>query len=240
MKNKILTISIIFILLSFIFISNNVFAATPVSSLDDIKIEKLTNIQDICAYADTLEPYSNSDLKDNYDLFIIKSSLPGSNYNFMFFKKHALSDPDVTFKNYVSFNGPSYSKYCLFFNGFTDGYSASNYHYLVSNDLSETISGGSNSYYNCYTEWVDYNTCDTYYYYSTCDIYKFTDNVLTDDVFFYQTPVTLEQIMVQAGKQATLEVTQIILTVIMITVGLIILLIGLKKGLKVLMNGFRH
>lgn len=110
------------------------------------------------------------------------------------------------------------------------------YDYLSSNTFSGTLSWAysgskSNNVYN--------------FYLKNASLY--TDADKTD--FFFKAPVTevpgkipgtLGEIMNKAGELMTQEITQVILIVIMITAGLTVLLIGLRKGLKVLINGFRH
>lgn len=91
------------------------------------------------------------------------------------------------------------------------------------------------------------STSNNIYNFYLKNVSLYTDADKTD--FFFKAPVTeipekipgtLGEIMNKAGELATQEITQLILIVIMITAGLTVLLIGLRKGLKVLINGFRH
>lgn len=71
-----------------------------------------------------------------------------------------------------------------------------------------------------------------------------SNDVYVDDTLVFHVPpveeITLAGIMKQAGEQATQEMEEMILVVIVATVGLIIFVIGLKKGLTVLMNGLKN
>ena len=78
----------------------------------------------------------------------------------------------------------------------------------------------------------------------TTDNVYFADNslcnVASSDISFFFRVLTLEEVMKQAGAQANQAVGQTILVVIVATVGLIIFVIGLRKGLTALMSGLRN
>lgn len=203
MKNKILAISIIFILISFTFITS--------------------------CYAAT------------YDLTTV-SYISENNYNWAIYKSND--------ENY-------YLIVCI-----ENGYQTLT---LYNNHLFASKSGGlaqkgqSKIYLlnsdGTITLATEYNEINMTQYpvvtvlYSSKDIH-INNAGSSSGIFFQQTPVdntqlvlgkvTLAEIMKTAGEQANLEVYQIILTVIATTAGLMVLLVGLKKGLTVLMNGFRH
>lgn len=87
-------------------------------------------------------------------------------------------------------------------------------------------------------QWVD----DGYSYYYNglyCNFVYSTENILNADgtIFFQKTPVPiLEGIVEQMEVQ---QITQTILVVIATVVGLLICVIGLRKGFQTLVNGLR-
>ena len=184
MKNKILTVFLVVILISFCFIGNSAFAS--IVGNDGI------------SYPDLPADYQENN-------FTICSD--GNNTWLIIYDKSATSF-------YISGNKLTCGGSKMY------GYYLSNNSW-VSNFTSSGIDNGSS-----FT-----------YYYSSVNIY--TDNSCSS-IFFHVTPVTVEEIMKQVGEQATQEVGQTILVAIVAIVGLIIFVIGLKKGLTALMNGLKN
>lgn len=222
MKNKILTISIIFILFSLVFI-NNCFAFSETININGNSYNCF--IPDI-AYNTmiTLEEYNNS----NYKFW---ANCGDSQLHVYFFPKDMdikiwKSNTDGGFQsNYASIENFS----CIYYSIWENSGS------INTTDKNRTDFASANGSYGYYVNGSNH------YFYTNINIYN--DNTCTD--FFFKapvvmTPVTLAGIMSKAGEQATAEMTKIILIVIATTAGLMVLLVGLKKGLTVLMNGFRH
>lgn len=73
-------------------------------------------------------------------------------------------------------------------------------------------------------------------YSSTSDIYKDSS---CSDVFFQEPPAKETLTLEEITEMAQTEIIPTILIVIAVVVGLVILLIGLKKGFKILVNGLK-
>lgn len=212
MKNKILAISIIFILISFTFI-NSCFAYTVSCDSADFYIADgaFEKLQTFDEYKSGNYYYYVYHLYNNYyTIFIEKSQLDG----IYFYKKSS---------NYIVSSKPVPNSTCYIV--LDNNYSTYNKETLTNFTFNNKVDSSNDGAYMCLTNF---------------DIYS---DINKSSLFFPYPPVveiTLAGIMKTAGEQATLEVGQIILKVIATTAGLMVLLIGLKKGLKVLMNVFRH
>ena len=224
MKNKILTISIIFILLTFCFISN-VFAYTETFTNNDIN-------------------YSFYLPDSNYNkLLELEEYKSGDYYYFVFinYGVHVYFLPkDMGLKVRIDTSTIGTYDCYFYFNSILSLDDMIYYTMSENGDGSDlTLITSLSSFKSSF-----FTKGNTLYMYTNMNVYS--DSTYTD--FFFETPVTeqpteeltLAGIMNKAGEQATAEVTKIILIVIITTVGLIVLLIGLKKGLMVLMSGFRH
>ena len=217
MKNKILTISIVFILISFCLISN-VFAYSETFTYNgaeyNIYVPELTYNTLI-----SLEEYNNPD-------YVFFASCGNSRLWVRFFKA------DLGIKVWTDGSGTFYSNSdsisdfeCVFYvikesdGSIQESYSAS------TNFCNSTSGDGY------------YISGSNHYFYTNMNIY--TDSTCTD--FFFKAPVTegltLAGIMNKAGEQATMEVGQIILTVMKVTAGLIACVIGFRAGWKYVKNG---
>lgn len=156
--------------------------------------------------------------------------------------------PDFTdemkqYPNYLIFVENGGSKFNLYFLLDDDGYfyndSSGVYHYGRAFLCSTT----GNGYYNSRTQGTSTSVCkigdaigSSSIFICSVDIYK---DVNKNEIFFQQPPVgeilTLEEIT----EMAQTEIIPTILIVIAVVVGLVILLIGLKKGFKILVNGLK-
>lgn len=233
MKNKFFTISIIFILFSFIFINNSVFAYNETFTYNDA--EYVTYMQDeVYSVFYELDEY-----KAGYKYFCYAENNRCNIFFFdnsvdikIYFYNHSLGNDSVRWghnlEDMTAFKSIIHSRYIINQSTFE----------LTSINVNDPINTAF------YSNSVTSNQYFGYHFFTNMNIYD--DETFTS--FFFKAPVTeqpeeeltLAEIMKTAGEQATMEMGQIILIVIATTAGLIILLIGLKKGLKVLMNGFRH
>lgn len=201
MKNKLLAVITIFILITFVFINNNVFASTSVTFTDRFGSER------------TVPAFPESEFFDSSNSYAIVTS--GTYINALY-----VATGDGFFYGNNSSVYCSTNCYMVFI---VDGY------YEVQ---STPVPAGQRL---CILDELCYFSTG---YYSGIDQLEVIVEAGGD--FFYQALLTLETIMNKAAEQAMTEITQKILIVIVATAGLIILLIGLKKGLTVLMSGFRH
>lgn len=215
MKNKIIILSIILLLFSLVFVNNNVFAETATNTL-------------------IVDGYDMSDIYNYFTVddafFIVDWANQGNEYY--------LAVPGAS--GYRSYCAISAVNSCLYYNENWEALDGHSYSFYKFNTETLKFEYG---WYGHLNDWTLDNGC-LYFAYSSKGIYN-----QDHESFFLKAPVTevpeeipgtLEEIMNKAGKQAEQEITQIILIVIMITAGLMVLLIGLRKGSTVLMNGFRH
>lgn len=211
MKNKILSIFLIVILISCCFISNSVFASAVVPT--ELPDEILSALKKNAYYGNPEYDY----LVYNYD----------SMFAICFIKK----DNDLKWRIVSKGVGSYWFIANKLFASYEYLYDASTYKltsstYSETRDWMTTHKGG----------FVNSNLM----FLSSFNIYRDTDY----NEIFFQCPlvaeITLAEVMRQAGEQATQEVGQTILVVIVATVGLIIFVIGLKKGLIVLMSGLKR
>ena len=242
MKNKILTISIIFILISFCFVSNS-FAVCIDTSYDYLYSYNIIEDDQSTENVETI-------LKDDrvisgdyyyfcyyntgnycYMTVLVPKNLVTTN-NFKFLDFYQKTEKCQSFGLYLSDSNICSS--IIRING-SSGYDGSNGTNLwVGGYYDETNKCFNFPFATNFDEDIDY-IC------SNGDVKNFFQATPTvPEIPAGKIPETMAEIMKTAGEQATLEMGQIILIVIMTTAGLMVLLIGLKKGLTVLMNGFRH
>ena len=215
MRNKILTVFLIVVLISFCFI-NNCFAFTKTHGsytfyLPDKPYETMINLKE----------YNSSNYKfvaycGGGKLFAYFFPV---DMNIKIWKSNSEGGLNSNYEDINNFN-------CILY--IIEEANGS----LISTDKNKTTFAPASG-----TDFSYYTSGSKHYCYSSVNIY--TDSSCSS-IFFQGPPATLEEIMKQAGEQATQEVGQKILVVIVATVGLIIFVIGLKKGLTALMNGLKN